>query len=101
MKKGNLNNSAYQRVLKRSAGITLIALIVTIIIMLILAGTSIRMLTSTGLFSNAKKATDAYQQAEEEEILQLAYADAFANSILSDETITADKFKEQLENQRN
>ena len=37
-------------------GITLIALVITIIILLILSGITISSLTNTGLFENAKKA---------------------------------------------
>ena len=39
---------------KQSKGITLIALVITIIILLILAGISISALTNQGLFKNAK-----------------------------------------------
>ncbi len=39
----------------KNKGITLVALIVTIIILLILAGTSISTLTNTGIFEKAKE----------------------------------------------
>ena len=42
--------------MQSSKGITLIALVITIVILLILAGISIQALTNTGLFA---KATDA------------------------------------------
>ena len=48
-------------------GITLIALVITIIILLILAGISISALTNQGLFKNAKEAQNATQKAEEEQ----------------------------------
>ena len=41
---------------KNSKGITLIALIITIIILLILAGIAIQALTKTGLFARGKEA---------------------------------------------
>ena len=41
---------------KLSRGITLVALVITIIILLILAGISISALTNQGLFKNAQKA---------------------------------------------
>ena len=41
---------------QENKGITLIALVITIIILLILAGISIRALTHTGVFQNAKQA---------------------------------------------
>ena len=48
-------------------GITLIALVITIIILLILAGISISALTNQGLFAQAKNAKDRYEKAQEEE----------------------------------
>ena len=53
--------------LKKQNGITLVALIVTIIILLILAGISISALTQTGIFGKAKQATEKYKEAEEKE----------------------------------
>ena len=43
---------------KRNNGITLVALVITIIILLILAGISIQAISNTGLFANAKRAKD-------------------------------------------
>ncbi len=51
-------------------GITLVALVITIIILLILAGISISSLKHTGILSNAKKATKNYQESQEREIIQ-------------------------------
>ena len=52
---------------KLSNGITLIALVITIIILLILAGISISALTNQGLFKNAKAAQNATEKAEAEQ----------------------------------
>lgn len=49
------------------SGITLVALIVTIIVLLILAGISISALTQTGLFEKAKQAKDKSKSAIETE----------------------------------
>lgn len=49
--------------MKRQNGITLVALVITIIILLILAGISIASLTNQGLFKNAKKAGNATNEA--------------------------------------
>ena len=46
-------------------GITLVALVITIIILLILATISIQSLTNTGLFAKAKEAREKSQNAEE------------------------------------
>ena len=51
----------------KNKGITLVALIVTIIILLILAGISISALTQTGLFSRAKQAEQKSKEAQEQE----------------------------------
>ena len=52
---------------KIEKGITLIALVITIIILLILAGISISALTNQGLFKNAKIAQNATEKAEAEQ----------------------------------
>ena len=49
----------------KDRGITLVALVITIIILLILATISIQSLTNTGLFKNAQKAKDETQNAAE------------------------------------
>ena len=43
-----------KKILKNKKGITLVALVVTIVILLILAGISISTLTNTGIFEKAK-----------------------------------------------
>ena len=57
-------------------GITLVALVITIIILLILATISIQSLTNTGLFRKAKEATKKYSEAEE------WYSRAYKNGII-------------------
>ena len=53
-------------------GITLIALVVTIIILLILAGVTLNMaLSDNGLFSKTQEAADKYKQAQEDEELEI------------------------------
>ena len=51
--------------LKTQKGITLIALIITIIVMLILVGVTITVSLNGGLFEKAKQAGDEYQAAAE------------------------------------
>ena len=57
--------------LNKQKGITLIALITTIIILLILVGITINGLTSSGLFENAKLAKEKYQIEQELELNKL------------------------------
>ena len=56
-----------KKIIKSEKGITLIALVITIIILLILAGISISTLTNQGLFKNAKIAQNATEKAEAEQ----------------------------------
>lgn len=51
----------------KNKGITLVALVVTIVILLILAGVAISVLTQTGLFDNAKQAKNATKNAHDKE----------------------------------
>ena len=53
-----------ERVQKREKGITLVALVVTIVVLLILAGVSINLVVGeNGLINKAKEAADATRQA--------------------------------------
>ena len=54
-------------ILKNGKGITLVALVITIIILLILAGISIQALTNQGLFTQAQKANDITKMADARE----------------------------------
>ena len=53
--------------IENEKGITLVALVITIIILLVLAGISISTLTNTGLFGKAKEAKKSSQNAEKEQ----------------------------------
>ena len=65
---------------KKERGITLIALVITIIVLLILAGVSIAMLTGeNGVLTKATEAKDQTEIAQEKEEIKMAYAAAKAN----------------------
>ena len=51
----------------KEKGITLVALVITIVILLILAGISISTLTNTGIFQKAKEAKQKSEEAENEQ----------------------------------
>ena len=57
---------------KSIKGITLVALVITIVILLILAGISIQAITNTGLFTNAKRASEESKYANAEEKVKMA-----------------------------
>ena len=63
---------------KSSKGITLVALVITIIILLILAGISISALTNTGIFGKAK---DAKQKSDEAALDQNTKLDEYESEI--------------------
>lgn len=60
-----------KRKLKREHGITLVVLVITIIILLILAGISIQAITNTGLFNKANEAKKQSEIANIKEQIQL------------------------------
>lgn len=66
-------------------GITLVALIVTIIVLLILAGVAIRMATSgSGVLGRAKNATNVYRNSVAQENSTLASAETEVDKALND-----------------
>ena len=67
--------------LKKENGITLIALVITIIVLLILAGVSIAMLTGeNGVLTKASDATTKTKEAEVEEAIKLVVAEIIADN---------------------
>lgn len=68
---------------KEEKGITLVALVVTIIILLILSGIGISVLTQTGLFDKAKQAKEITDNKYEEENMTLAEYNNKINDIIS------------------
>lgn len=76
-------------------GITLIALVITIIVLLILASVSIAMLTGTnGILTQAQNAKQANEISSKEEKLKLAVTGAIADS----ENMNFEKLKAELSN---
>ena len=66
--------------LKQKKGITLIALVITIIVLLILAGVSIAMLTGeNGILTQAQRAKEETEQAEKNEMSDLASMESLIN----------------------
>lgn len=76
---------------KNQKGITLIALVITIIVLLILAGVSIAMLTgNNGILTQANNAKTNTAEAQTKEIINMAlngeYSNLLATGLLSGET---------------
>ena len=70
----NLQNSKHQ-IPNTQNGITLVALIITIIVLLILAMVSINLVMNGGIIDKSKSAVDKYSQEEVQEQIKLAYSE--------------------------
>ncbi len=83
---------------KRQKGITLIALVITIIVLLILAAVSIATLTGeNGILSKANTAGEQTKDAEEDERVKLAVATALSDNL--GEGLTTDILKNAIGNE--
>lgn len=76
--------------MKKEKGITLIALIITIIVMLILVGVTVTVALNGGLFTTTKQAADRTTEEKEKEIIQVAYSDYNMQKYSSQDKKTAD-----------
>ena len=70
------------KLFKKEQGITLIALVITIIILIILAAISVQAITGTGLFEKTRQAKNEYENSEKVENTRLQeYVNAIDNEI--------------------
>ena len=85
--------------MKNNKGITLIALVITIIVLLILAGVSIAMLTGqNGILSRATEASSETKVEQAEEAVKLAVANFIAiNKGMPSDGINAGEFNDSVE----
>ena len=83
--------------IRKNFGITLIALVVTIVVLLILAATSISMLTGeNGIITQAQKSQEETTVGEEIEKTKIAYSSAKANNLGND--VTKKDLQNELDN---
>ena len=73
---------------KNMKGITLVALVITIVILLILAGISIQAISNTGLFANAKRAKDESMKGQLQEEISLAIQSIQTEEIYKGNSVT-------------
>ena len=85
---------------EKDKGITLVALVVTIVILLILAGISISALTNMGIFQKAKDAKKASENAEKEQKQTLSEYEKELNKYTAQE-LTDDKINKVLSETEN
>ena len=83
--------------LKNEKGITLVALVITIIVLLILAGVTLSMVMGeSGIFGKANSAKEKTQLSNAEEIIKLAVLENKVNSVSGDASLTNDQLKEEI-----
>ena len=85
---------------RKNGGITLVALVITIVILLILAGISISTLTNTGIFQKAKDAKKTSENAEKEQKQTLSEYEKELNKYTAQE-LTDDKINKVLSETEN
>lgn len=84
--------------MKKNIGITLIALVITIIVLLILAGVTIQTLTGdNGLITKANEAKISTEEAKLEEEVQLAFVEYEADKHTNSNAKMEDKLKDIFE----
>ena len=89
-------NNLKRKIKKESKGITLIALVITIIVLLILAGVTIATLTGdNGILGKANDAKTQTEQAKEDENLKIAIAGSYG----TDGKLNLKDLKDNLTNQ--
>ena len=94
-----------KKIYKQKKGITLVALVITIVVLLILAGISIAQLTGNGLFENAKLAKEKYENEKDLEDSTIQEYEDSINEVLNGsnrETVTIPKDEyDKLKNANN
>ena len=81
MRKINENETKYRKIVKKQEGITLIALVITIIVLLILASVTIGVISGdNGILKNAGKAKEDTEISEEKEIIEISVVQAMGNN---------------------
>ena len=87
---------------KKERGITLIALVITIIVLLILAGVSIAMLTGqNGILNQASNSKEATTQAQVEEMVSLAIGSLQTENLGDTSKITPQMLADQVNEENN
>lgn len=70
--------------MKQQKGITLIALVITIVVLIILAGVAISLtLTDNGIFNRAKQGRDMYSNAAGKESDEINQVDTLVNDLVN------------------
>ena len=96
MKLKNQKNTGGKIMLKNKKGITLIALVVTIVVLLILAGVTISLLLDeNGIIAKSKDARSETIIADEKGKVEMAYVSAAINKL--GDTVTSEELQDELD----
>ena len=96
MKLKNKKKQEEKNMLKNKKGITLIALVVTIVVLLILAGVSINLvLDNNGIIAKSKDAKNNAIESDEKEKVEMAYVSATLKKL--GDTVTAEELQTELD----
>lgn len=83
---------------KNERGITLIALVITIIILIILAGISINLLLGeNGIITRSKNAKEQHEYAAAKEIIDLKLAEIYTDAVSNNEEYTMKKITTEMD----
>lgn len=83
--------------MKKQNGITLIVLVITIVVLIILAGVAINLsLSEDGIFGKAKEAREQYKKSEVQEKIELAIQDIQTDYITQNKQSTIDTLLAEL-----
>lgn len=81
---------------KTDNGITMVVLVVTVIILLILAGTTYSIVDTQSVMDRSEKAVKQYEFSDEQDAITLAFSRVFSNSELKNIKITPEALQEEL-----
>ena len=85
---------------KKTEGITLIALVVTITVLLIITGVSVSMFTGdNGIISQAKKAKEETTISEEKEQVETKYVSAEVKKVATNEPVNSTDVQQEFDNE--
>lgn len=84
--------------MKDQKAITLVALIITVIVLLILATVSISLVINSGIITKTKSAVDKYSEEEIGEQIKLSYSEYQMEKFLNSSKSLNDFIKEKIEN---
>ena len=95
--KSNKKYGKFTNISNNNKGITLIALVITIIVLLILAGITIMSVTGeNGILKRTSEAAKTHIVAEEKEKIRLAFLDLLASDMVDGNTITIEELKKEF-----